>query len=68
MESNFVELVTSPKDFVLWFPKGNKIHPNRFTKKWFARYKMQYNLPNNIVLLQFVDKFDLNIMFINVKN
>jgi hypothetical protein len=38
-------------DYVLWFPKGNKSHLNKFIRKWFGPYKVQYVLPINNVLL-----------------
>jgi hypothetical protein len=25
---------------VLWFPKGNKAHLGKFTRKWFGPYKI----------------------------
>ncbi len=28
-------------DYVLWFPKGNKSHLGKFTRKWFGPYKEQ---------------------------
>jgi len=27
-------------DYVLWFPKGNKSHLGKFTRKWFGPYKV----------------------------
>ncbi len=27
-------------DYVLWFPKGNKSHLGKFTRKWFGPYKI----------------------------
>jgi hypothetical protein len=27
-------------DYVLWFPKGNKSHLGKFTRKWFGTYKV----------------------------
>jgi hypothetical protein len=27
-------------DYVLWFPKGNKLHLGKFTRKWFRLYKI----------------------------
>ncbi len=28
-------------DYVLWFPKGNKSHLRKFTRKWFGTYNKQ---------------------------
>ncbi len=27
-------------DYVLWFPKGNKSHLGKFTRKWFGLYRI----------------------------
>ncbi len=27
-------------NYVMWFPKGNKSHLEKFTKKWFRPYKI----------------------------
>jgi hypothetical protein len=27
-------------DYVLWFPKGNKSHLGKFTRKWFGPYNV----------------------------
>jgi hypothetical protein len=53
-------------DYVLWFPKGNKSHLGKFTRKWFGRYKVQYVLSNNIVLLVSIEKFETNLVLVNV--
>jgi hypothetical protein len=44
----------------MWFPKGNKSHLGKFTRKWFGPYIVQYVLPNNIVLLATIEKFETN--------
>jgi hypothetical protein len=38
-------------DHVLWFPKGEKTYLGKFKKRWFRPLRVQYCLPNNIVLL-----------------
>jgi hypothetical protein len=53
-------------DYNLWFPKGNKSHLGKFTRKWFGLYKIQYMLPNNIVLLVTIEKFETNLVSVNV--
>jgi hypothetical protein len=58
--------IVSFGDYVMWFPKGNKSHLTKFTKKWFGPYKIQYVLPNNIVLLVTIEKFDANLVLVNV--
>jgi hypothetical protein len=53
-------------DYVLWFPKGNKSHLGKFTNKWFRPYIVQYVLPNNIMLLVTIEKFETNLALVNV--
>ncbi len=53
-------------DYVLWFPKGNKSHLGKFTRKWFGLYRIQYVLPNKTMLLVTIEKFETNPMLINV--
>jgi hypothetical protein len=44
----------------MWFPKGNKSHLGKFTRKWFGPYIVQYVLPNNTMLLVIIEKFETN--------
>ncbi len=53
-------------DYVLWFPKENKSHLGKFTRKQFESYIIQYVLPNNIMLLVTIEKFETNPMSVNV--
>jgi hypothetical protein len=48
----------------IWFPKGQKTHFGKFTNKWFSLYKIQFCLPNNIMLLVTLDKFDPNLVLV----
>jgi hypothetical protein len=50
----------------LWFPKGNKSHLRKFIRKWFRSYKVHYVMPNNIVLLMIIEKFETNHVLVNV--
>ncbi len=50
----------------MWFPKGNKSHLGKFTRKWFGLYITQYVLLNNIVLLVTIEKFETNTMLVNM--
>ncbi len=50
----------------MWFPKGNKSHLGKFTRKWFGPYIIQYLLSNNIVLLVTIEKFEINPVLVNV--
>ncbi len=53
-------------DYVLWFPKGNKSHLGKLTRKWFESYRVQYVLPNNTMLLVTIEKFETNLVLVNV--
>jgi hypothetical protein len=53
-------------DYVLWFPKGNKSHLGKFIKKWFGPYIVQYVLPNNTMLLVTIEKFETNLVLVNM--
>ena len=53
-------------DYVLWFPKGANVHAGKLQNKWFGPYRVQYLLPNNIVLLVTVDKFDPDPVIVNI--
>jgi hypothetical protein len=48
------------------FPKCNKSHLGKFTKKWFGSYRIQYVLPNHIVWLATIEKFKPNPMLVDV--
>jgi len=41
-------------------------HVPKFQRRWFGPYKIQYCLLNNIVLLVTIDKFDPNLILINI--
>jgi len=53
-------------EYVLWFPKGKKSHLGKFTRKWFGLYIIQYVLLNNIMLLVTIEKFETNLVLVNV--
>jgi hypothetical protein len=38
----------------------------RTKKKWFGPYKIRYCLPNNIILLVNIDKFEPNPILVNI--
>jgi hypothetical protein len=50
----------------MWFPNGNKSHMGKFIRKWFGSYKVQYVLPNNTMLLVTIEKFETNLVSVNV--
>ncbi len=72
MEQIFVESTKNTKkkfqfgDYVLWFPKGGKTHLGKFKKRWFGPFMVQYCLPNNIILFVSINKFELNLVLVNV--
>ncbi len=43
-----------------------KTHSLKFHKHWFGPYKIQYFLPNNIMVFVTIDKFDHNLVLINI--
>ncbi len=53
-------------DCVFQFPKGENTHLGKFKKRWFGPFKVQYCLPNNIVLLVYVNNFEPNRILVNV--
>jgi hypothetical protein len=65
-QQNNSEKQLSFGDYFLWFPKGNKSHLGKFTRKWFRFYIVQYVLPNNTMLLVTIEKFETNPMLVNV--
>ncbi len=48
------------------FQKGNKSYLGKCPRKWFGLYRVQYVLPNNIVLLVIIEKFEINLVLVNV--
>ena len=54
-------------DYVLWYPNGANVYAGKLQNKWYGPYRVQYLLPNNIVLLVIVDKFDLDPVIVNIK-
>jgi hypothetical protein len=50
----------------MWLPKGNKSHLRKFIGKWFELYKIQYVLATNIMLLVTIEKFETNLVLVNV--
>jgi hypothetical protein len=52
-------------DYVLWFPKGKNTHLGMFKKRWFGPFR-QYCSANNIVLLVYVNKFETNLVLVNI--
>jgi hypothetical protein len=53
-------------DIVLWFPKSKKEQTIKLKKWWFGPYKTQYCVPNNILLLINIDKFEPNPILVNI--
>jgi len=53
-------------NYVLWFPKGGKTHIGKIKKRWFSPFKVEYCLPNFIVIIVFINNFELNVVLVNV--
>ncbi len=65
-QKKFIENKFQFRDYVLWFPKGENTHLGKFKKRWFGPFKVQYCLPNNIVLIVSVNNFEPNPILVNV--
>jgi hypothetical protein len=52
-------------NYVLWFPKGENTHLGKFKKRWFDPFRVQYCLPNNIVLVH-VNNFEPNPILVSI--
>ena len=50
----------------MWYPKGANVHVGILRNKWFGPCRVQYLLPNNTVLLVTVDKFDPDLVIVNL--
>jgi hypothetical protein len=50
----------------LWFLGSISKHAPKILRQWFGPYKIQYCLPNNIVLLVTIDQFDPNPVLVNI--
>ncbi len=55
-------------DIVIQFPKDKKEQTGKNLKQWFGPYKIQYYLPNNIVLFINIGKFKLDPILVNINN
>ncbi len=51
--------------YILWFPKGEKIHLGKFKKRWFGPFRVEHCLPNNTILV-FVNNFEPNLVLVNI--
>jgi len=59
------------KEVLIWrlcfmVSEGRKTHLGKSEKRWFGPFKVQYFLPNNYVLLVFVNNFEPNPTLVNV--
>jgi len=59
-------LATSQAIALVVSPRLGLRHLGKFSKKWFGPYKIQYVLPNNIMLLVTIEKFETNHVLVNV--
>jgi len=51
---------------VLWFVRVVSKHVPKFLRRWFGPYRIQYYLPNNIILFVTIKKFDPNLVLVNI--
>jgi hypothetical protein len=54
------------RDYVLWYPKGQKEHVGKFKSRWLGPYRIQYRLTNNTALLVTVAHFEPNPIIVNI--
>jgi hypothetical protein len=46
--------------------QGKKKHLGIFFKRWFGPFRVQYYLPNNIILLESLKNFEPNAVLVNI--
>ncbi len=51
---------------MLWFLRVISAHVPKFQRMWFGPYRIQYCLPNNMILLVIIDKFEHNLVIVNI--
>ncbi len=51
---------------MLWFLGVISKHVPKFQRRWFGQYIIQYCLPNNIILFVTINKFDPNLVHVNI--
>jgi len=64
--NRFIEIKFQFGLWVYGFPGVVFKHVPKSQKQWFGPYRIQYFLPNNIVLLVTINKFDTNLVFVNI--
>jgi hypothetical protein len=64
--NQFIETKFQSRNYVLWFLGAIFKHVPNFQARWFGPYRIQYCLPNNIILLVTIDKFDPNPILVNI--
>jgi hypothetical protein len=47
-------------------PKEKNIYLGKFKKRWFGPFRVQYCLPNNIVIFFSINNFEPNLVLVNV--
>jgi hypothetical protein len=47
-------------------PKEKKKYLGKFKKRWFGSFRVQYCLPNNIVIFVSINNFEPNLVLVNV--
>jgi hypothetical protein len=65
-QNRFIETKSQFGNYVLWFPGIVSKHAPKFQRRWFGQYIIQYCLRNNIVLFVTIDRFDPNLILVNI--
>ncbi len=67
MESTKTHRISSNLEIMFCgFPKEKNTHLGKFKKRWFGLFKVQYCLPNNIVLFVCVNNFEPSPILVDV--
>lgn len=64
--SRYIEIKFQWEDYVSWFLGVDYKHVFKFQRKWFKTYRIQYVLPNNIVILVTINKLNPNLILVNI--
>jgi hypothetical protein len=65
-KNRHIETKFQSRDNVLWFLKVISAHVPKFQRRLFGPYRIQYYLLNNMILLVIIDKFDPNLVLVNI--
>ncbi len=71
MEQISLESIKKHREVSIWrlcfmVSQGKRKHSGEFKKRWFGPFRVQYCLPNNIILFIFVNNFEPNPTLVNI--